>query len=129
MNDGINYDSSKVIEGIKVVGDDISELEKAKSLIDKGFEKIKKAKGYSEIESKLMINEDTIDKMMKDCSSEFATLSGNISSLVSSIEKFDEIEQSGSNNFNMSNNQKPITQDQVKEAIELNFSQIGRAHV
>ena len=122
MNDEIKYDNSKVVEGIKVVSDDISSLEKAKDLLVKGFETIKKAKGYSEVENKLMIKEETVTKMLDDCTLEFNNLSNNVSSLVNSIEKFDESEQSNSNNFSNNNNSKYITKDQVREAIKNNIS-------
>ena len=122
MNDEIKYDNSKVVEGIKIVSEDISSLEKAKDLLSKGFETIKKAKGYSEVESKLMIKEETVTKMLDDCTLEFSNLSNNVNSLVNSIEKFDESEQSSSNSFNSNNDPKYITKNQVKEAIKNNFS-------
>ena len=122
MNDGISYDSSKVVEGVKVINDDLENLEKAKNLITKGFETIKKAKGYAEVESKLMIKDGTIIKMLDDCSKEFITLSTDVSSLVNSLEKFDEVDNKSTNNLNMPDNNKSITQDQVKEAIKENFT-------
>ncbi len=122
MNDGIKYDANRVVEGIKVVSDDISNLEKAKDLLLKGFETIKKAKGYSEVESKLMIKDETVIKMIDNCSLEFNNLANNTSSLVNSIERFDNVEKTSSNNLNNSNDSKPITKDQVKEAIKNNFS-------
>lgn len=122
MNDGIKYDANRVVEGIKVVSDDISNLEKAKDLLLKGFETIKKAKGYSEISNKLMIKDETVIKMLDNCSLEFNNLTNNTSSLVNSIERFDNVEKANSNSFNNSNDSKPITKDQVKEAIKNNFS-------
>ncbi|MBQ6497436.1 MAG: hypothetical protein IJI58_01825 [Bacilli bacterium] len=122
MNDGIKYDVNKVTEGLKAVSDDISSLEKAKDLLIKGFEKIKKAKGYSEIANKLMIKDETVTKMLDNCTLEFNSLANNTSSLVNSIERFDTVEQANSNKFNNSKDSKPITQDQVKEAIKNNIS-------
>lgn len=120
-NDGIKYDSTRVLEGIKVVNADITDLEKVKDLVSKGLETIKKAKGYSEIESKLMIKEETLTNMINDCSSEFNSLSNNINSLVNSIEKFDEVGDNNSNKQNLLNNNGKVTQERVKEAIELNL--------
>ena len=121
MNDGIKYDVNKVTEGLKAVSDDISSLEKAKNLLIKGFETIKKAKGYSEVANKLMIKDETVTKMLDNCSLEFNNLANNTNSLVNSIERFDQVEKS-SNNTNNSNDSKPITKDQVKEAIKNNLS-------
>ncbi|MBR2678524.1 MAG: hypothetical protein IKE63_03820 [Bacilli bacterium] len=119
MND-INYDSSKVVEGLKIVNDDITSIEKAKDLITKGFEKIKKSTGYNLIENKLLIKDETVNKMINDTSIEFNALANNINSLVNSIEKFDETE--ATNNSSRIPNNKNITKDKVKEAIEANFS-------
>lgn len=124
-NDGIKYDSSRVLEGIKIVNVDITDLEKAKDLISKGIEIIKKAKGYSEIESKLMIKEETLTNMINDCSSEYNSLANNINSLVNSIEKFDEVGDTNSNKQNLLNNNGKVTQEKVKEAIELNLMHNG----
>ena len=119
MND-INYDSSKVVEGLKIVNDDITSIEKAKDLITKGFEKIKKSTGYNLIENKLLIKDETVNKMINDTSIEFNALANNINSLVNSIERFDETEDT--NNSSRIPNNKNITKDKVKEAIEANFS-------
>lgn len=119
----VNYDEARVTEGIKLVDDYIDDVKYASDLINRAFEAIKKGQGTNNLENKMSINEDTINKLLVGCSLNLVDLNKNIAALVTAITKFDDNSIETNTKPTMSNNnfQKHISEKEVKDAIKDNI--------